>query len=63
MKRHAVHDAHQEERPVGSAFRHRGIPIIVDGEKDVGDFGEVGQSFAKAERIGCLNQHERHGGT
>ena len=61
MKRYAVDDADQEQRPVRTTLGEIRIVAVVDGEEDVCCTGEIWQGFFERERIGRLHEHEGHG--
>ena len=62
MEGDAVDDGDEEQGPVGAAFGDFGVAAVVDGEEDVGCFGEVGQGVFEGDGVGGLGEHEGHAG-
>lgn len=62
VESYAVDDADQKEGPVGASFRDFDIAAIVDGEEYMSRPRKVGESTLESGGIGCLHQHEGHGG-
>lgn len=56
----AVEDRHEQQRPVAAALGHGNVPVVVDGQKDVGDLVEVGQRRSHVAHVGLLHEQKRH---
>ena len=45
---------------MGAAFGDFGVAAVVDGEEDVGGFGEVGEGVFEGDGVRGLREHEGH---
>ena len=39
------------------------VPVVVDGEEDMGRFRKVGERGANGREVGVFHQDKRHGGS
>lgn len=60
MEGDPVENGHEEERPMATTLGDAHVTIVVDGEKNVSDLGEVGQSGADLGHVGLLHEEECH---